>query len=350
MKLKLSFVIAIVITSIGLISWEAYWRSKTETYKAVIEDDRYLWAEHRAKVEVATDQDIILIGSSRSGFNFNTHIWEDVQGLKPINLSTNGKPPGPFFSDIVENTDFNGTLVIGITPLFWFGVPETPRWRDAKQWINHYQNQTYAQKLGYQLSKPLQRHLVMLTASELNFYNDLDLKSLVNRFSIPGRVPESLPLYNFSYHDEDRNLMMFPIMRDDPDFAKSITDVWNDFLPGIPTFEVIKDEIPDIITYYKDLVDKFKARGGKLIFVRHKAEEPWNKVSERYLPRKYTWDVFVKTVDCPAYHFEDYNFMSKHTLPDWSHMYTNDAKIFTKDFVEQLIKDGQLKQRQHLNN
>jgi hypothetical protein len=60
----------------------------------------------------------------------------------------------------------------------------------------------------------------MLTSSELKFYNDLDLKSLVNRISIPGRVEEERMLYNFSYHDEDRNLMMFPAMINEPGFAK----------------------------------------------------------------------------------------------------------------------------------
>jgi hypothetical protein len=343
MHLKQSLIIALTLGIISVTAWELYWRTKPEYYKAVLEDDRYLWAEQRAKVETATKDDIILIGSSRTGFNFNTHIWKEVQGIKPINLSTDGKPPGPFLKDIIETTSFNGTIIVGITPLFWFDLPNNPWWQPANQWIDHYHNQTYAQKLGYFLSKPLQRNLVMLTSSELEFYNDLDLKSLINRLSTPGRIEELPPLYNFSYHDEDRNLMMLPIMKDDPEFAKKITSVWNGFLPTIPGFEFIKDDIPEIIAYYKTLIDAFKARGGKIIFVRHKAEEPWNKVTKRFLPREQVWDNFVETVDCPAYHFEDYEFMSKHTLPDWSHMYVDDAKIYTKDFVNKLIKDGHLK-------
>jgi hypothetical protein len=183
----------------------------------------------------------------------------------------------------------------------------------------------------------------MLTSSELDFYNDLDLKSLINRIKIPGRTFEMPPLYNFSYHDEDRNLMMLPIMKNNPDFANKITNVWNGFLPSIPGFEAIKDDIPGIIDYYEEVINRFKARGGKIIFVRHKAEEPWNKVTNKFLPREHVWDVFVKQVNCPAYHFEDYSFMSKHTLPDWSHMYVDDAKTYTKDFVNKLIEDGHLK-------
>lgn len=342
MQLKQTLIIAFALSVISLTAWEFFWRSKPELYKASLEDDRYLWAEQRAKVETATDKDVILIGSSRTGFNFNTHVWEDVQGIKPINLSTDGKPPGPFLDDIVHNTYFNGTIIIGVTPLFWFDKADNTWWKGAQKWVDHYHDETYAQKFGYFLSKPLQRHLVMLTSSELKFYNDLDLKSLINRISIPGRIEEERMLYNFSYHDEDRNLMMFPIMVKDPGYAKKIQYVWEGFLPHIPGYEAIKDDMPEIFDYYLRVINIFKARGGKIIFVRHKAEEPWNKVTKRFLPRDKVWDKFIEIVNCPGYHFEDYEFMSKYTLPDWSHMYVDDAKIYTKDMVNKMIEDGYL--------
>ena len=34
--------------------------------------------------------------------------------------------------------------------------------------------------------------------------------------------------------------------------------------------------------------------------------------------------------------------MSKYTLPDWSHMYVDDAKTYTKDMVNKMIEDGYL--------
>ena len=168
MQLKTTLIVAVSLSLLCLTSWEMYWRSKSDYYRANVEDDRYLWAQERAKLEKASKNDVVLIGASRTGFNFNTHVWKETQGLKPINLSVNGKPPGPFFEDIVNNTDFNGTLIIGITPLMWFfGPTNNQRWRDGELWVKHYENQTYAQKLGFLISKPLQRNLVFLTSSEL---------------------------------------------------------------------------------------------------------------------------------------------------------------------------------------
>lgn len=345
MNLKKSFILAVIMSAIALFIWESYWRTKPEYYTAYLEDDRNLWSEQRAKVDDLTSEDVILIGASRTGYNINTHIWEETQGIKPINLSANGKPPGPFLEDIVNNTNFNGTIVMGIVPIMVFGYPDSPRRLTAKQWVDHYYNRTYAQKLGFALSKPLQRHLVMLSASEAKSYNNLDLKSLINTISFTNDCveEEQFNLVNIGYNDEDRNLIMFPRMTDNEFYQKEITDEWNKFLPELPDYsEDTEKTVSEAINYLDNLIKKFKARGGTLILIHHKAEEEWYIHSNRFMPRDKVWDKFVKIVDCPSYHFKDYDFMSKHTLPEWSHMNAEDAKTYTRDLVNQLIEDNHL--------
>ena len=342
MNLKKSITIGILLSLIGLVLWESYWRTQTDYYTAYLEDDRNLWAEHRAQVETATSNDIIILGASRTGYNFNTHIWKKTQGVKPINLSANGKPFTPFFKDIVNNTDFNGTLVIGVVPIAIF---DNFRIKAAKQWVDHYYNRTYAQRLGFKLSKPLKRHLVMLSASEMKAYNNLDLKSLINTISIDdGRIKSNgFKLVNIGYNDEDRNLIMFPRLTNNPYYQKEITDQWDKVIPTLPDYsDQVEKEAASIITELSKLINTFKARGGKIIFIRHKAEEGWLKHEKRMMPRDKVWDKFIKTVDCPGYHFEEYEFMSKYYLPDWSHMNAEDAKTYTKDMVNELIKDSHL--------
>ncbi|WP_242203645.1 hypothetical protein [Aestuariivivens insulae] len=346
MNLKTSLITALALSIIALTLWEFYWRSKPEYYIAYLEDDRNLWAEQRLKVETATSKDIILLGASRTGYNFNTHIWEETQGIKPINLSANGKPPGPFFEDIVNNTTFNGTIVFGVTPVAVFLFNGGDRWQTAKNWIEHYYHRTNAQKLGFLLSKPLQQYLVMLTASEAKSYNDLDLKSLINTIYIDdGRSKHNrFNLVNIGYNDEDRNLIMIPRLTNNPMYQKEITDEWDKVIPFVLTeySSDVEKEVSKAIDNLSVLIKNFKARGGKIIFIRHKAEEGWNKYTKRMLPRDKVWDKFIKTVNCPSYHFEDYEFMSKHTLPEWSHMNAEDAKTYTKDLVIKLIADGHL--------
>ncbi|TNJ43201.1 hypothetical protein KFZ70_10965 [Tamlana fucoidanivorans] len=344
MKLKQSFTFALVLTIASITIWELYWRTQTDYYIAYLEDDRNLWSQERAKVEKATSEDIILLGASRTGYNFNTHAWEDTQGIKPINLTGNGKPPQPFIEDVINNTKFNGTLVIGVTPLAFFD--SSFRRNVTKQWVKHYYDRTYSQRLGFELSKPLKRNLVMLSASEAKSYNDLDLKSLINRISIDDdRIKgDKFKLVNIGYNDEYRNLIMFPRLTNNPAYQKEITDEWDKVIPGVPDYsKKVENTVQREIKTLSVLVKKFKGRGGKVIFVRHKAEEGWNKHTKRMMPRDKVWNSFIKAIECPGYHFEDYEFMSKHTLPEWSHMNAEDAKTYTKDMVYQLIKDGHLK-------
>ena len=49
-------------------------------------------------------------------------------------------------------------------------------------------------------------------------------------------------------------------MKNNPEFARKITYVWDGFLPSIPGFEVIEDEIPEIIEYYKNVIEIFGQR------------------------------------------------------------------------------------------
>lgn len=341
--LKTAFLTALILALGFLSCWEMYWRTQTDRYNAALDDDRYFWAEQRALLEDATAEDVVLIGSSRTAFNFNTHIWEKTQGKRPINLSTDGKPAGPFLEDIVEMTGFRGTIIMGVTPVLFFSDPHGGFWQDAKQWPDHYHKQTYAQKLGHQLSKPLQRRLVMLTATELDFHNDLDLKSLLNTIPLKNRIPNNFVLPKFSYSDEQRNLLMYPAMKTDTAFASMVQRAWMTFLPNIPAYEVVAETTPPIIDHYVGLIEKFKQRGGTIIMVRHKAEPEWYKHAQRMMPREQVWDKLVAQANIPTYHFEDYPFMQAHTLPDWSHMAADDAEVYTKNMVNQLIQDGHLK-------
>lgn len=341
--LKHTFLIAISVAAVMLLLWEGYWRTQTAHYNAHLDDDRYLWAEHRRKVETATTDDVVIIGSSRTAFNFNTNVWAEIQGRRPINLSTDGKPAGPFLEDLVNNTDFAGTIVMGITPLLSFDTTDDPFWQPAYQWIDHYHTETFAQRLGHQLAKPLQRNLVMLTATELDFANDLDLKSLVGSIPLKNRIPNGFILPKFGWTDEHRNIFMYPAMKTDTAFSASVQRAWQSFLPYLPDYETKAAIIPQVVAYYSDLIKRFQQRGGRIIIVRHKAEPQWNDHSKRQLPRAKVWDKFVAAFDAPTYHFEDHSFMQRHQLPDWSHMAADDAIVYTTDMVNQFIADGHLK-------
>ena len=74
----------------------------------------------------------------------------------------------------------------------------------------------------------------------------------------------------------------------------------------------------------------------------HAVEAGWDKYAQRTFPDDKVWDKFIEVANCPTYHYKDYEFMSKYTLPDWSHLSAEDAKLYTKKMVNQLIEDNHL--------
>ncbi|RIA08876.1 hypothetical protein OE09_0700 [Flavobacteriaceae bacterium MAR_2010_72] len=347
-KMKLSTLwIAIGFAVISLTTWELYCRSKQ--YQVAPNDDKYLWAHHRAKVDDLEKDDIVIIGSSRVMFNFQLDEWEKIQGRKPVNIAAAGSTVLPVLEDIVENSSFSGTLIVGVTPpLYW--VPQSMDvfpYARIQNFVNHFHNQTYAERLNHFLSKHgPQKGFSFLTSSPEFFYNELDLRTLIEQIPSPSRIPKMPPFPILYQVDDFRNVSLVPQMATDEGYVKEITDFWSFIFqpPSDPniTMEMIEENRRSIIDKSAQLLSKFKARGGRVIMVRCPSQNKVREIENSLYPRATYWNALVKEVDAPAYHFEDYSIMNKYKLPEWSHLSTSDAKSFTKDFIDLLKKDNLL--------
>ena len=340
-----SVILAGAITIVFLASWEMHWRS--EGYPIAPDDDKALWAEQRAKLENTDATGVALLGSSRVFFDIQLNEWQKETGVRPVMIAAAGTTPLPVFQDIVENSEFNGTLLIGITPPLYFSPPvkENDFFQRITNWIKHYHKRTYADRLNHFLSKGPQNSLAFLNSTEETFYNELDLKTLIDHIPLPKRVMAPPPFPEFQYLDKDRNVTMWEITVTDTTYARMITNFWSFVIqppPHLPPPEVIEEMKNGLIGLTVSLVEKFEARGGKVIFIRCPSQNQFRMAENGGFPREVYWDKLVKATNCASYHFEDYAFMSKYTLPEWSHLATPDARQFTKDLVQQMQKDGVL--------
>lgn len=335
MKLHRSLVTALILTLAAMISWEYYCRENG--YIAALNDDKALWAVQRARLEHMGAADVVVIGSSRSHFDIQLDAWESATGMRPLMLSNDGASPTPVFKDIVKNTEFNGTVLIGVAPGLFFSapVPQASPWKRAQARVDHYYDRTWAQRINHQLSVPLERSFAFLNASEEEWADDIDLKSMINRIRIGERLGEPPPpFYNFMSVDRDRNVTMFPKTVTDTSFANSIKRVWMSFGKGAPP--PVKDEV---IAIYKELITEFRARGGHVVFVRFPSSGDFLMAEKKVTPREQFWDDLLLQTGSRGYHFEDYEALKKYEIPEWSHLATPDARTFTLDLVEILRSD-----------
>ncbi|WP_233244078.1 hypothetical protein [Tamlana fucoidanivorans] len=233
MNLKQSLFIALALTLIGVSIWELYWRSKG--FKPSIDNNEALWAVQRAKVDKLSKDDIVLIGSSRVMYNIQLDIWEEKTGKKPIQLAMGGSSPLPVFHDIVNTSNFNGTILVGVTPGLFFSStdPKKQSWKRPQKKVDHFHDRTYAQRLNHQLSIPLQNSLALM--SETSGVDGIKLKALIKKVKIGDRLKKKRtmpPFHNMSTTRLDRNVRMKKRMETDTAYANSVKRVWSFLIDG----------------------------------------------------------------------------------------------------------------------
>jgi hypothetical protein len=335
MKLKQSLIIALTLLLILSASWEFYWRS--QGYSPNLDDNKDLWAVQRKKVDKASKNDVVLLGSSRVLFDIQLNEWEQETGIRPIQLATAGASPLPIFSDIVNNTNYNGTIVVGVTPPLFFSTtyPLAEPWKRAQSRVDHYYNRTYAQRSNHILSIPLQQNLVLISTTEEEWADNIDLKTLLRNIKIGSRIPVDMPpFYQFGNISVERNVEMIERTVTDTAFANSIKKVWGYLGQAAPP--------PDkeaTMAFFVNDARTFIKRGGNLILLRAPSTGGFRMGEKMGTPRVKYWDELVHTLNVKNYHFEDYDQFKNLDCPEWSHLSAQDARFFTSELAKIMIKD-----------
>ncbi len=337
MQLKQTLILAIILSIVSMTAWELYWRS--QGYEPNLNDDKYLWAELRGKVDDLTDQGVVVVGSSRALFDIQLDEFEAGTGIRPLQLALPGSSPLPVFHDLVHQTDFKGTIILGVTPVLLFSTlyPGATPWKRPQTKVDHFHNQTYAQRINHRLSLPLQKNLVFLSADEEEYDDDIDLKSLLRRIKIGERVPPKVGLVNFANTSEDRNTMMLEKTVTDSSFTRKVTNFWEFIRKVSPP----PDVEPTMAYFVKD-AKQFIEKGGNLILLRCPSSGPFRAGEAKFLPRETTWDELLKQTNAKGYHYEDYAQLKDLQCPEWSHLSAKDAKYFTTELAKILTADGAL--------
>lgn len=338
MNLKQSLIIGVTLCLFGTIAWELHWRAKG--YYPDLDNDEALFATHRRNAEKAEKSDIIVVGSSRIHFDIQLDVWERTTGIKPIQLAYPGATPLPIFHDLVNNTDFVGTIIVGVTPGLFFSSTSTEKraYRSANDKVEYFHDQTYAQRINHCLSIPLQQNLAFI--SDADGVDARKLKFLIEGIHFGNRVEGSdfPPFPSFADISLDRNLRMTKKTAADTSFARIIKNVWSfKSTPETPPREMNKDSVMEL--FVKD-AKTFKKRGGNLVLLRCPSTDYYRKKEENFYCRDEFWDELVKQSGAKGYHFEDYEQLKRLDCPEWSHLSGEDADFFTSEVAKIMMKDN----------
>lgn len=357
MRLKQASLLAFLLTAVFTIAWEYYWREHGRTPN--IDDNKDIWAIDRAKLKKSSEDQIVFVGSSRILFDIQKPIWRKNTNTDPIMLGIQGSTPLPQIKNLLEESQFRGTIIVGVTPdiFFWAANPKGFSWNRAVSFIDYYSDRTPAQRINHYLSRPLQTHFAFYRDGAESWDDDVDLKTLLKQLRYGERGgPQYPPFYNFENTAFDRNVEMSLKAEKDTALAHSVIKAWglDEWEKEIEDEEKYKETIEDIQQSHKKTVDyflkyskKYVEAGGKIILVRCPSAGQYRKLENRDFPREQFWDSLVLKTNYPAYHFEDYPQLTGLNLPELSHLTKDDSDYFTEELIKILQKDGHIPKPQN---
>jgi hypothetical protein len=331
-------VIVVLVVIAAACAWELYCRSIG--YGPTLNDNEDLWTMARQRVK---PESIVIIGDSRGWFDLDPDELQKGLGKRPVQLAMGGGCAYPVLADLADDKSFHGTIICSFVPRLFFAPPGTPPMERGEKAVRRSHTQTPAQRVSQYLAMPLEEHVAFLKQEELT------LDDLLKRLPIPNRlgalVPPRLPPYFGTLDRERRARMIEECARPGSELQKRIQQIWLPLFtpPPPPSYipkdvfmakikEAIEKRFHDTVT----AVEKLRARGGKIVFVRLPVSGGLKALEDKATPRNQTWDPLLQGIGAPGIYFEDFPELAGFNCPEWSHLSAGDSVEFSKRLVPHL--------------
>jgi hypothetical protein len=321
-------VLVAIIQVACVASWESFWRAHyfvPDDY----EDTPAVWQIQR---ERATGGATVLIGSSRMWQDVDLTTWERVAGARPIQLAIAGRNPRPVLRELAADPSFHGLVVCEVTPYLFFVEPETA----TVDFMHRGRAQTRSQRASNQLGMMLERWLAFID-------NETRISTLWKRapFALRAGAFPVREVPKGHVMRADRDTRMWARIETDPGYRALFQRLWL-FYAGGPQ-PSLEEKPPGVATAYPHVVgivdkvaaqvavdvERIRARGGDVAFIRFPSSGPVYLSETRGFPRSLAWEPFLAKTRTAGVHFEDHPELQGYRLPEWSHMAAGDSGPFT---------------------
>jgi hypothetical protein len=329
-SLTKAFLLTCLLVICFAVALEYYWRDRG--FGTTQNDDKVLWTSKRKELDRFPENATVFIGGSRIKFDLDIPTWENLTGGKVIQLAMVGTPARPVLHHLANESDFKGNLIIDVTEGQFFTMDSSHREKSAIESLAYYKGETPAQKASASINYALESNLVFLEEGLFS------LGALLNDDVVPHRPGVfTFPVFpkEFASTWENRQTFMTEKFLNDTSLQNKQTNIWKMIMiGGMKRFPAMKDpETGILLAQFKKSIDKIRARGGNVLFVRPPSSGPlWETESEVYTREKY-WDRILKETNTPGIHFADYPEIAHFVCPEMSHLGGKDVVTYTEHLV-----------------
>ena len=224
--------------------------------------------------------------------------------------------------DAASNENFRGLLIVGLADTMFFmpfdGYGEYVRRRGDFT--------SPSGRLGIEVDHVLQRRLAFLDSSHR-------LSVLAHRLDPdfrPGVEGPKHDIWKVQEVGENRQTWMWDRIEKDAAYRARTRWAWKGFKDPFPY-------TPELIAKgharAKAAVDKIRARGGEVVFVRPPSAPELRVNEEAQVPKAKGWDHLLANTKSAGVHADDLPQAQNLTLPEWSHLNRKCATVFTDAYV-----------------
>lgn len=290
-----------------------------------LDNSEVTWTNERIRSASAA---AAIVGDSRILFDTDLNRFEALTGVRPIQLAIHGTSALTLLEDVADNPAFTGVLIVGLGDTMFFqpfhGYGEYVQKRD--EFRSPYR------VVSNEIDHVLQRRFAFLDSnyrlSVLAHRLDPDFRS-----SVEGPKHD---IWKLQEVGERRQTWLWDRVEYDPAWRARTRWAWKGFKEKFPY-------TPELIAAgharAKAAVDKIRARGGDVVFVRPPSAPQLRVNEEAQVPKAKGWDVLLRNTKSVGVHMDDLPASVQGlTLPEWSHLNRRCATVFTDAYVRRLAE------------
>lgn len=320
--------IALAVLALVLIL-TSLWEWKMRTLELVPGDlganyDR--WAELRKQVD-KRDVPVVIVGDSRILFDTDLDRATQLIGVRPLQLAIAGGSGLPILEDIADDHHFHSLVIVGVTETAYFDLQLGGKRPQQALELSHWESPS--KRGSFLIHRVLFHNLAM-------FDDEYQLSTLVFRldhFWRPGVMDPSQAIWKAQEDGPDGQVWLWRRLEHDRRLSETMHNGWLLLFPSQP---LDAEVVSAMIARTKVAVDKIRARGGDVVFVRPPSLPDLRAIEDKHVPRARTWDATLAYTHSNGIHIDDLPAAQNLTLPEHSHLSRACATVFTDAYLRNL--------------
>lgn len=326
------FAVAMILTLGAIGVWE--WRMRALGLEAGdLGDGASAWAEQRRRID-AGNVAVAIVGDSRILFDTDLDRFEQLTGQRPVQLALPGTNARPFLEHLADEPRFTGLAIVGIADTSYF--------RDAAglhvDAIERYRFESPSSRGSFLTHRVLSRAFAFLD-------DNYRLSKLVRQLDEDWRAGTTMSVperaWKFVVFRDGRQASLWPRIESDLRVREHQRAVWRLNAPGAD--KPIADEvIARTQAKTRAAVEKIRARGGEVVFLRPPSAPQYRAVEDKRLPRTRGWDALLAAAHVTGVHADEMPvaraLSHSRALPEYSHLTRGCATVYTDAYVRALAR------------